>query len=72
MWPFVLVPMIALLIAGVVAWQHATRVDQQMEREMWARQPEPNAALGVALAALVTAVAAAMLLQMMLLPRIVQ
>jgi hypothetical protein len=72
MWPFVLVPMIALLIAGVVAWQHATRVDQQMAREMWARQAEPNAALGVALAALVTAVAAAMLLQMMVLPRIAQ
>jgi hypothetical protein len=55
-----------------MAWQHATRVDQHLEREMWARQAEPNAALGVALAALVTAVAAAMLLQMMVLPRIVQ
>ena len=72
MWPFVLVSTIALSIAGVVAWQHATGVDQQMEREMWARQAEPNAAVGVALAALVAAVAAAMLLQMMVLPRLVQ
>src|SRR6185312_16174466 len=46
MWPFVLVPMIARFIAGMVAWQHSTRVDQQMKREMWARQAEPSAALG--------------------------
>jgi hypothetical protein len=72
MWPSALMPLIAVLIAGLAAWRHATRFDRQTGREGWPRESDPGGALRLALASLVTAVAAAMILQMMWLPRIVQ
>ena len=71
MWSVTLVPLVAVLMAGLLAWHHATRIDRQAEHESGPRS-EPKGALGLALGALVAAVAGAMLLQLMLLPRIVQ
>lgn len=72
MWILPLAPLVAVVIASLVAWHQATRFDRQTEREGWSRQTQPDVSLGIALAALVAAVAAAMLLQMMLLPRLLQ
>lgn len=72
MWSLVLVPLTVAVVAGVLAWRHGTRIDRQVERESWPRQAEPDVSLGLALGALVAAVAAATVLQLMLLPRIVQ
>ena len=72
MWSLTLVPLVAAVVAGLLAWHHATRIDRQTERERWPRQTESTGALGLALGALVTAVAAATLLQLMFLPHIVQ
>lgn len=71
MWPSALMPLIAVLIAGVVAWHHATRLDRQTGREGVSREAEPDGVFCLALAALVTAVVAATILQMMWLPRLV-
>ena len=72
MWILALAPLVAVLIASLVAWHQATRFDRQTESERWSRQTQPDATLGLALAALVAAVAAAMIMQMMLLPRLLQ
>ena len=72
MWSLTLVPLVAAVVAGLLAWHHATRIDRQTRRERWPRQTESNGALGLALGALVTAVAAATLLQLMFLPHIVR
>ncbi len=72
MWSLTFVPLVALLTCGVLAWQLASRIDRQAEHESWPRQPEPNGALGLALGALVAAVAAATTLQLMFLPHLVQ
>jgi hypothetical protein len=72
MWSVTLVPLMAAVVSGLLAWHHATRIDRQTGRESWPRQTEPCSALGLVLGALVTAVAAATLLQLMFLPRIVQ
>jgi hypothetical protein len=71
MWSLTLVPLMAVVVAGLLAWRHATRIDRQAERESWPRQTESNGALGLALGALVIAVTAATLLQLVFLPRIV-
>jgi hypothetical protein len=72
-WPWSLpLMLITAALAGLLAWHQATRLDRQAEGESWPRQTEQHGAMGLALAALVMAVAAAMLLQMMLLPRFVQ
>jgi len=72
MWSLILVPLVAMLAFGVLAWQHATRIDRQAEHESWPHPPEPNGALVLALGALVAAVAAATVLQLMFLPHVVQ
>jgi hypothetical protein len=72
MWSLTLVPLVAALAAGLLAWQHATRIDRQTARESFPRQNEPNSALALALGALVAAVAAATVLQLLFLPRILQ
>jgi hypothetical protein len=72
MWALAFASVIAGLIASQAAWHHATRLDRQTEREMSPNQTESEAALALALGALLTAVAAAMLLQMICLPRLVQ
>jgi hypothetical protein len=71
MWSLTFVPLIALLVCGVLAWRQATRIDRQIGHERCPRQSEPNGALGLALGALVAAVSAATVLQLMMLPRIV-
>jgi hypothetical protein len=72
MWSLTLVPLVASVVAGLLAWQHATRIDRQTARESFPGQNEPSGALALALGALVTAVAAATVLQLLFLPRIVQ
>ncbi|MFI5034251.1 MAG: hypothetical protein ACHQPH_26500 [Reyranellales bacterium] len=72
MWSLTFVPLVALLACGLLAWHHATRIDRQTEHESWPRQSERNGALGLALGALVAAVAAATALQLMFLPHIVR
>jgi hypothetical protein len=72
MWFLTFMALVSLLVAGAMAWYHATRMDRQTEHERGGPQSEPNGALGLALGALVAAVAAATALQLMFLPRIVQ
>jgi hypothetical protein len=60
-----------IAIAALLAWHQATRIDRQVGHESSSRQREPDGVLGFALGALLTAVAAAMLLQTMVLPRVV-
>lgn len=72
MWSLTFVPLVAVLLSAALAWHYATRIDRQTEHESCPRQSEPNGAWGLALGALVAAVAAAAVLQIMLLPRIVQ
>lgn len=71
MWSLGLVPLVVAAVAGLLAWHHATSVDRQAWHESWARETKSNGALGLAVAALVTAVAAATVVQLMFLPRIV-
>jgi hypothetical protein len=71
MWTLILLPLVAALAFGVLAWHHATRFDRQTDRESWRHSWEPNGTLGLALGALVAAVAAATVLQLTFLPRIV-
>lgn len=71
MWALTCVPAVAVLVSGLLAWHYATRIDRQTGHERWPQHPEPNRALGLALGALVAAVAAATVLQLMFLPRIV-
>jgi hypothetical protein len=72
MWTLGLLPLVVAMVAGALAWHHATSVDRQARHESWARQTEPNGALGLAVGALVAAVAAGTVVQLMFLPRIVQ
>jgi len=72
MWSLTFVPLAAALVCGVLAWHYATRIDREAGHESWPRPSEPRGALGLALGALVAAVAAATLLQLAILPRIVQ
>ncbi len=72
MWSLNLVPLVAVLVGGALAWHYATRVDRQTERESWPQQAAPNGAVGLALGALVAAVIAATALQLIFLPRLVQ
>ena len=72
MWYLTLVPMAAALVAGMLAWRHATRIDRQTAHESWRREAEPEGAIGLALGALVAAVAATTMLQLMVLPHAVQ
>ena len=69
-WPFVLM-LITATSAGLLAWHQATRIDRQVQRERWRRQPQSHRELGFILGALIIAVAAATVLQMSLVPRIV-
>jgi hypothetical protein len=69
MWSLAL---LLVVVAGLLAWDQATSIDRQAQHESGGRQPQSNGALGLAVAALVGAVAAATVLQLMLLPRIVQ
>ena len=71
MWSLTFVPLIASLVCGVLAWHQATLIDRQAGHERRPRQFDPNGPLGLALGALVAAVAAATVLQLMFLPRIV-
>ncbi len=71
MWSLTVMPLVAVLVSGALAWHCATRIDRQTEHERWAQHSEPSSALGLALGALVAAVAAATVLQLMFLPRIV-
>jgi 4-hydroxybenzoate polyprenyltransferase len=71
MWSLTAVTLFAVFVCGVLAWHHATRIDRQAGHESCPRQSGPDAALGLALAALVAAVAAATVLQLTFLPRIV-
>jgi hypothetical protein len=71
MWPWPLALMlITATFAGLLAWHQATRIDRQVQRERWRRQPQSLRELGFVLGALVTAVAAATVLQLSLVPRI--
>jgi hypothetical protein len=72
MWSSGLVPLAAVLGFGVLAWRHATRVDRRAQHQSWPQPSEPNGASGLALGALVAAVAAATVLQLMFLPYVVQ
>ena len=72
MLTLILVPLVAALAFGVLAWHHATRFDQQAERQSWPQAPEANSSLGLALGALVAAVAAATVLQLAFLPSMVR
>ncbi|MBS0526938.1 MAG: hypothetical protein JSS04_25140 [Proteobacteria bacterium] len=65
-------PLVAVLVSGVLAWHCATRIDRQAAQERYPRPFESNGVLGLALGALVAAVAAATVLQLMFLPRLVQ
>jgi hypothetical protein len=56
-------------VAALLAWHQATRIDRQVDHENSSRQSEPS--LELALGALVSAIAAAMVLQMMVLQRVV-
>ena len=69
-WPLALIVTTATF-AGLLAWHQATRIDRQVQRERWRRQPQSNGELGFVLGALVTAVAAATVLQLSLVPRTV-
>ena len=72
MWPWPLALMlITATSAGLLAWHQATRIDRQVQGERWRRQPQSHRELGFGLGALVTAVAAATVLQLSLVPRIV-
>ncbi len=68
----IVVPLVVLLVSGLLAWHHATSIDRQAEHESYPQQFDLNGPLGLALGALVAAVAAATVLQVALLPRIVQ
>lgn len=72
MWSLTFVPLVAAVVASLLAWQHATRIDRQAAREGFPRQNEPSGAWALTLGALVAAVAAATVLQLLFLPRIVQ
>lgn len=72
MWSSTLVPLVAVLVCGALAWHQATHIDRQTGHESCPPQSEPSRALGLALGALVAAMAAAMALQLMFLPRLVQ
>ena len=69
-WPLVLM-VITAAFAGLLAWHQATRIDREVQRERWRRQPQSLRELGLILRALITAVAAATVLQMSLVPRLV-
>ena len=68
-WPLVLM-VITAAFAGLLAWHQATRIDRRAQRARWRHSPS-HWELGFVLGALVTAVAAATVLQMSLVPRIV-
>jgi len=72
MWCLTLVPLAAALVAGMLAWRHATLIDRQTAHQSWPRQAKPEGTVGLALGALVTAVAAATMLQLMFLPHAAQ
>ena len=72
MWSLILVPLVAVLAFGVLAWHHATCIDRQANHQSWLQPSEPPGNLGLALGALVAAVVAATALQLMVLPQIVQ
>jgi hypothetical protein len=70
MWSWSLLPLIAAMAGGLLAWHQATGIDQQSARENWPRHTEPSGAWVLAVGALVTAVAAITILQVMFLPRL--
>jgi hypothetical protein len=62
-WPLALISITATF-AGLLAWHQATLIDR--EREHWPRQAPSSRERGFILGALVTAVAAATVLQILL------
>ena len=72
MWCLTLVPLVAALVAGMLAWRQVTRIDRQTAHESWPRQAEPEGATGLALGALVAAVVAATMLQLMVMSHVVK
>jgi hypothetical protein len=66
----VLGPLIAALAAGVLAWQHATRLDRESLRSGWRGEPADGGGWMLVLGALVAAVAATTALQFVLLSQL--
>jgi hypothetical protein len=67
MWTLILLPMVVALATAILAWHHAGKLDRQ-QSEGWPRQADPGRnAWPLALAALVAAVIATTILQIMVL-----
>lgn len=63
MWTTVLFPLAAALVAGLMAWNHASRIDRQSPAEVWHRNLDSDGSLLLAVGALVAAVVAFTILQ---------
>lgn len=67
MWIVKTLALVVALAAAALAWQHATRLDRR-STSAWPGEPrDKQSSWGVALGALMAAVAATMMLQLMLL-----
>ena len=66
----VLLAPLAALIAALLAWQHATRLDRQSQHQGWSHPPDDRGHWTFVLGALIAAVLAATVLQTFLLAAI--
>lgn len=69
MWTALVLPLATALVASLVAWNHATRLDRQVQSESWPRHREPDGSFALAVGAVIVAVVAVTMLQMMAFPR---
>jgi hypothetical protein len=66
----VLAPLIAAVAAGVLAWQNATRLDRESLRSGWPGEPADGGRWLLVLGALVAAVVATTVLQLVVLSQL--
>jgi hypothetical protein len=73
MWSLTLMPLVAAVVAGALAWRYAERIDRQTPRERWLREAgdDPVAPFGL-LATLVAALVATTLVQLTVVSKLVQ
>ena len=64
MWTLTLIPLLAAVCAGLLAWHHATRLDRQQIEPWPSRTDDHRGGWPLVLGALVAAVAATTVLQL--------
>jgi hypothetical protein len=68
-----LMPLVAAVVAGALAWRYAERIDRQTPREHWLREQGSDQVGPFALlAALVAALAATTLVQLTVVSKLIQ